>query len=183
MDNHERMALVEKKKNSNEWFGWIKAIVIALLAAYILRTFVFATSIVEGESMVPALDNGERIIFNKLIYNISSPSRGDIVIIQHPDKNYVKRIIGLPNEEIEIYNNILYVDGEPQKTSYVDEQNQSLTGNFGPISIPDDHYFVMGDNRAVSKDSRNGLGFIENSDIIGKSEFVIYPFHELQLTR
>lgn len=180
---HERMAFVKEKKASNEWISWIKAIVIALLVAFILRSFVFATSIVEGESMVPALDDGERIIFNKLIYNISSPSRGDIVIIQHPDKNYVKRIIGLPNEQLEIHNNVLYIDGNPKKTSFVDEQNEALTGNFGPISIPAHHYFVMGDNRAVSKDSRNGLGLIEQSDIIGKSEFVIYPFRELQLTR
>ncbi len=177
------MSLVTKKKANSEWLSWLRAIFIALLVAFLLRTFVFATSIVEGESMVPALENGERIIFNKLVYNLSSPERGDIVIIQHPEKNYVKRIIGLPNEEIQIYNHVLYINGKPLETTYVDQYNERLTGNFGPIIIPENSYFVMGDNRAVSKDSRNGLGFIEKSDIIGKSEFVIYPLHELQLTR
>ena len=79
-----------------EIWKWTKAIVIAIILAFLLRTFVFATSIVEGTSMNPTLHNGERVIFNKAVYLIGSPDRGDIVIIQHPHKNYVKRIIGLP---------------------------------------------------------------------------------------
>ena len=89
-----------ESKKQNEWLEWGKAIIIAVILAFLLRTFVFATSIVEGESMHPALEDGERIVFNKLIYIVSEPARGDIIIIQHPHKNYVKRIIGLPNEKI-----------------------------------------------------------------------------------
>ncbi|MEI3604880.1 signal peptidase I [Pseudogracilibacillus sp. SE30717A] len=172
-----------ESKKQNEWLEWGKAIVIAVLLAFLLRTFVFATSIVEGESMHPALEDGERIVFNKLIYIISEPDRGDIIIIQHPQKNYVKRIIGLPNETIEMKDHHLFIDGIKQENSYVDEYESLLTGNFGPIKVPEDSYFVMGDNRAISKDSRNGLGFINRSDIIGRSEFIIYPFNEWKITR
>lgn len=177
------MSSLAESKKQNEWLEWGKAIIIAVLLAFILKTFVFATSIVEGESMYPALEDGERIIFNKLVYIISQPERGDIIIIQHPEKNYVKRIIGLPNETIEMRDHVLFIDGEKQETSFVDEYHAKLTGNFGPIQIPDDSYFVMGDNRAISKDSRNGLGFISRADIIGRSEFIIYPFTEWEITR
>lgn len=170
-------------RKQNEWLEWGKAIGIAILLAFLLRTFVFATSIVEGDSMHPALEDGERIVFNKFIYFVSNPNRGDIVIIQHPQKNYVKRVIGLPNETIEMRNHTLYIDGVEQKDAFVDEYDVLLTGNFGPITIPEDSYFVMGDNRAISKDSRNGLGFIDRSDIIGRSEFIIYPFDEWAITR
>lgn len=170
-------------RKQNEWLEWGKAIGIAILLAFLLRAFVFATSIVEGDSMHPALEDGERIVFNKFIYFVSDPDRGDIVIIQHPQKNYVKRVIGLPNETIEMRNHTLYIDGVEQKDAFVDEYDVLLTGNFGPITIPEDSYFVMGDNRAISKDSRNGLGFIDRSDIIGRSEFIIYPFDEWAITR
>jgi len=177
------MSSVAESKKQNEWIEWGKAIIIAILLAFILRTFIFATSIVEGDSMYPALEDGERIIFNKIVYIVSEPARGDIVIIQHPEKNYVKRVIGLPNEVIEMKNHELYIDGEKQSSSYVDEYDTLLTGNFGPVKIPEDGYFVIGDNRAISKDSRNGLGFIDRSEIIGRSELVIYPFSEWEITR
>lgn len=170
-------------KQKNEWLEWGKALFFAILLALILRTFVFATSIVEGESMDPALEDGERIIFNKFVYIVSEPARGDIIIIQRPHKYYVKRVIALPNETIEMNDHILYIDGVKQKNSFVNKQAEMMTGDFGPIEVPEDSYFVMGDNRAISKDSRNGLGFIKRKDIIGKSEFIIYPFSQWAITR
>lgn len=175
--------MADSTKKQNEWIEWTKAIIIALLLAFILRTFVFATSIVEGDSMYPSLEDGERIVFNKLVYIISKPERGDIIIIQQPEKHYVKRIIGLPNETIEMKDHTLYIDGKKVESDYVDDFESKLTGNFGPITLPEDNYFVMGDNRAISKDSRNGLGLIDRSDIIGRSEFVVYPFQDWEITR
>lgn len=169
--------------NQIEWFEWVKAILIALILVFLLRSFVFATSIVEGTSMVPALENGERIIFNKFIYLVSEPKRGDIIIIEQPNKNYVKRIIGMPGETIEGNNFQILIDGEEQELTFVERANYLLSGNFEPVLIPDDYYFVMGDNRALSKDSRNGLGLIKRSEIVGRSEFVIYPFDEWEITR
>lgn len=162
---------------------WLKAALIALLIAFVLRGFVFATSIVKGESMLPTLEDGERIIFNKFIYLVSEPARGDIIIISMSESNYVKRVIGLPNETIEMRDGVFYVNGVEQPSTFVDEQQTKLTGDFGPIVVPEDSYYVMGDNRANSKDSRNELGFIEREYIIGRSEIIIYPLSELKLTR
>ncbi|MCT1576441.1 signal peptidase I [Oceanobacillus kimchii] len=170
------------KKDKNEWVSGIKAIVLAIIVALFLRTFIFATSIVEGESMAPTLENGERVIFNKVVYMLDEPDRGDIVIIHQPPKNYVKRIIGLPGEEIEIKDHQLYINGDAYTQSFLSKDALYATSNFGPIIIPEENYFVMGDNRLISKDSRNGLGYIPKEDIIGKSELIIYPFNELGRT-
>lgn len=170
-------------KKKNEWLEWTKAIIIAILIALFLRTFIFATSIVEGESMDPTLEDGERVIFNKLIYILGEPDRGDVVIIQRPTKNYVKRIIGLPGETIEINGSDLIIDGKKYVQTFLSDDAQYKTGNFGPLTIPQNSYFVMGDNRAISKDSRNGLGFIQGEEIIGRSELIIYPFSEWALTK
>ncbi|WP_064965380.1 signal peptidase I [Ornithinibacillus contaminans] len=177
------MSFLTKTKEKNEWLEWGKAILIAIILAFLLRTFIFATSIVEGDSMDPTLQDGERVIFNKFVYLIDGPDRGDIVIIQRPDKNYVKRIIGLPGETIEIRNHKLYINNDLHEQTFLSEDAKNHTGNFGPITIPKDRYFVMGDNRSISKDSRNGLGFIMEDEIIGKSEFVFYPFSEMAKTR
>jgi len=179
----ERMAPVGKTKQKNDWLEWIKAILIAVLIAFFLKAFIFTTSIVEGESMEPTLEDGERVIFNKLVYILGEPERGDIIFINRPTKNYVKRIIGLPGETIEIRHSELFVDGEKVEQPFLNQEEKYLTGNIEPITIPEDSYYVMGDNRAISKDSRNGLGLVEEDDIIGRSEFVIYPFNELEITK
>ena len=177
------MTSVTKVKKKNEWIEWGKAILIAILLAFVLRTFVFSTSIVEGESMSPTLDNGNRIIFNKFVYLIGEPRRGDVVIIQRPFKNYVKRVIAKPGEKIQMKNHVLYIDDEVYEQNFITEDAKMHTGNFGPTIVPSDSYYVMGDNRAISKDSRNGLGFIEEGSIIGRSEIIIFPFNEWSLTR
>ncbi|MFZ3579668.1 signal peptidase I [Virgibacillus sp. DJP39] len=172
-----------KDKKSNEWLEWGKAIFIAILLAFFLRTFVFATSIVEGESMVPTLEDGERVIFNKLIYLIDEPERGDVVIVKRPNKNYVKRVIGLPGETIKFQDHQLYINGEKYEEKFTNAEALEHTGNFGPIEVPEEKYFVMGDNRAISKDSRNGLGFINSDDIVGRSELIIYPFDDWSMIK
>src|SRR5699024_4754440 len=178
------MSRLTAKNNEKNFLGeWVKAALIAIILAFLLRSFIFATSVVKGESMLPTLEDGERVIFNKFIYLVSEPARGDIIIIAKPESNYVKRVLGLPNETIEMKDGLFYVDGELQTSTFVGEQQAKYTGEFGPITIPDDRYFVMGDNRANSKDSRNDLGLINREHIIGRSELIIYPFRELQLTR
>ncbi|WP_443089739.1 signal peptidase I [Virgibacillus sp. MG-45] len=177
------MSSLAKEKKKNELIEWIKAIFVAILLALFLRSFIFATSIVEGESMEPTLEDGERVIFNKFIYIINEPARGDIVIIERPFKNYVKRVIGLPGDTIEVKDHTLYVNKKVFNQDFLTEEALNRTGNFGPFEIPEESYFVMGDNRAISKDSRNGLGLIDREDIIGRSEFIIYPFSEWETTR
>lgn len=167
----------------SEVWEWIKAIAFALFLAFLIRHFVFATSIVEGTSMDPTLEDGERVLYNKVVYLIGEPDRGDIVIIQKPTKNYVKRVIGLPNDEIRVKNHTLYVNGKEVKQKYLDQTAITETTDFGPIIVPKGKYFVMGDNRGISKDSRTGLGFIEQNEIIGRSEFIISPINEWSRTR
>lgn len=170
-------------RDNNSLVSWIKASLIVVILAIILNTFIFSSSVVEGISMEPTLLDNDRILFNKLIYIVSEPARGDIIIIKQTNKNYIKRVIALPGETIEMSNHKLYIDGKEQATSYVGRHGDILTGSFGPSEIPKNHYFVMGDNRAVSKDSRNGLGFIKQDEIIGQSEFVIFPFDRWTQTK
>ncbi|MCP3030630.1 signal peptidase I [Halobacillus sp. A1] len=170
------------EETKNEWMEWIKAIAIAIALAFILRTFFFATSIVEGASMDPTLESGERVMFNKIIYYLDEPTHGDIVIIEKPAKNYVKRVIGKPGDTIEFRSNQLYINDQVQDQNYLDHQSLSGTRDFGPIKVPEERYFVMGDNRSISKDSRNGLGFVSEDEIIGRTELIIYPFNEISLT-
>lgn len=168
----------ESAKKKNQWLEWLKAILIAVILAFLLRSFVFATSIVEGESMEPTLEDGETIMFNKFVYLTGEPERGDIVIIDRPIKNYVKRVIALPGETIKVRNHDLYIDGEKYKQKFISKDARNHTGNFGPYKVPKNQYFVMGDNREISMDSRNGLGFIKEDTIIGKSEFIVFPIDE-----
>ena len=170
-------------RDKNSFVGWIKASLLALILAIILNAFIFSSSIVEGISMEPTLLDEDRIIFNKLIYIVSKPARGDIIIIKKSNTNYIKRVIALPGETIEMKNHKLYINNNEQLTSFVDQHGDILTGSFGPLEVPKDHYFVMGDNRLVSKDSRNGLGFIKHEDIIGRSEFIIFPFDRWNQTK
>jgi len=167
----------------NEWIETAKAVILTVFIAFILQSFVLSTSIVEGESMEPTLKSGNRIIFNKIVYLWGTPARGDVVIIEQEKKNYVKRIIALPEETIEIRNHVIYIDNKPIEQNYLPDQYINRTANYGPITVPEDSYFVMGDNRGISKDSRNGLGFIKEDEIIGRSEIIIYPFSDWARTK
>lgn len=174
---------MDDKKHKNEWIETAKAVIITVIIAFILQSFVLSTSIVEGESMEPTLKSGNRIIFNKVVYLWGSPERGDVVIIEQGKKNYVKRIIALPEETIEIRNHVIYINNQPIDQNYLPDQYVNRTSNYGPITVPEKSYFVMGDNRGISKDSRNGLGFIEEENIIGRSEIIIYPFNDWARTK
>jgi len=174
--------LVGKSQKKSGLGEWAKLILVALLIAFFLRSFVFVTSVVDGESMEPALEDGEVVLFNKFTYLFNDAERGDIVIINKPRKSYVKRIIGLPGETISATEQGLYIDGKKYEQSFITKANKNSTGNFGPVKVPKDSYFVMGDNRKLSKDSRNGLGFISKEDVAGKSELIILPIDEWSMT-
>lgn len=173
-------------KSKKELIGWGKSLLIAAVIAVVIRTFLFAPYVVEGASMEPTLHNQEKIFVNKMNFS-NNINRGDIVIIKGQSENYVKRIIGTPGDKIEMNDDHLLINGELYKESYLFENRKAaeemgiqLTGDFGPIVVPANHYFVMGDNRLRSMDSRNGLDFINKKDIKGKSEFVIFPFSSIR---
>ncbi|QCJ41328.1 signal peptidase I [Bacillus sp. S3] len=172
--------------SKREILGWGKSLLIAVGVTVVIRTFLFSPYMVEGASMEPTLHNQEKIFVNKMNY-VTSFNRGDVVIIKGPTENYVKRIIGTPGDQLEMNDDELLINGVPVKESYLTENRKDaekrgslLTGDFGPIIVPAKHYFVMGDNRLKSMDSRNGLDFIKETAIVGKSEFVIFPFSNIR---
>lgn len=180
---------MEQSKVTQEIWGWAKSLLIGLAIALFIKIFIFSPYTVQGASMEPTLHNEERLFVNKFTAFTDSFNRGDVIIIKRPEETerYVKRIIGLPGDTIEMDNDQLYVNGEKIEEHYLREnrmaakqQSMKLTEDFGPIEVPKGNYFVMGDNRLVSMDSRNGLGFIEESTIIGKAQFVMMPIKKMR---
>lgn len=155
----------------------ISVYVIIILIIILLKMYVISPIRVNGTSMDPTLENGDIMILNKIGYRITKIKRFDIVVIKYKDELLIKRVIGLPGEKIKYVNNTLYVNGKK-----LDEEfDKTYTYNFslkeiGSTTVPDDSYFVLGDNREVSKDSRS-IGFIDREDIIGKSSLTLFPFN------
>ncbi|MEC0365354.1 signal peptidase I sipS [Bacillus subtilis] len=177
---------VSKKKTILEW---AKAIVIAVVLALLIRNFIFAPYVVDGESMEPTLHDRERVFVNMTVKYIGEFDRGDIVVLNGDDVHYVKRIIGLPGDTVEMKNDQLYINGKKVDEPYLaankkraKQDGKPLTDDFGPVKVPDNKYFVMGDNRRKSMDSRNGLGLFTKKQIAGTSKFVFYPFNEMRKT-
>jgi len=162
--------------------SWIKAILIAGAIFFIVRTVLFAPYRVDGFSMEPTLHNEEKIFVSKF-KTTKLYERGNIVVISGKDGvRYVKRIIALPGDKIKMLDDRLLINGKETDEPYLEEYKKSanlkhknFTGNFGPINVPNDQYFVMGDNRINSMDSRNGLGMVYKDEIIGESKYVFYP--------
>ena len=137
---------------------------------------------IDGESMEPGFHNGQYILVNKLTYRLGSPHRGDVIVFHHPqapNQLYIKRIIGLPEEEVEIIDNKIYIDSKLlEESSYI----PSLTyqGSYS-IVVPPDHYFVLGDNRNHSSDSRLGWT-VPRDNIVGNAWISYWPVGDLGLT-
>lgn len=163
----------------------IRDILFAGLVAILIVVFVIQPVRVEGLSMMPRLHDQDRIFVNKFIYPLrewmgdKEPiKRGDIVVLLYPDdpsKSYIKRVIGLPGETIEVQNGQVYVEGRQIKEPYMDAEYISTKPLEGPWKIKEHHYFVMGDNRKNSSDSRD-WGTVPEKYIYGKAIFRYYPF-------
>lgn len=181
----------EGKKESWEW---LKAIVVALVLAFLIRQFLFAPVIVDGESMIPTLEHNDRMIVNKIGYVFGEPKRFDIIVFHAPaGKDYIKRVIGLPGDTIHYQNDTLYVNGEQIDEPYLDELRQlysgeAVTGDFqlvdvtGETIVPEDQLFVLGDNRRHSKDSRD-IGTIHIDEVIGRANVVFWPLPNIRIAK
>lgn len=157
-------------------------IVIALAVALVLRICVFANAVVPSGSMLNTIQEGDRIIASRLAYKNDDPQRYDIILFKYPDDEsliYVKRIIGLPGETVQIVNGVVYVTKTDGKTIQLDDSFVTACvpyGNFGPYEVPQDSYFMLGDNRNDSKDSRSWTNtYVKRDKIIGKVKFRYYP--------
>ncbi len=165
-----------------ELFTLLKALALAAIIALLIVQFVVQPTIVEGTSMEPGISSGERLLINKVVYRFYSPQRGDIIVLKTRDEDrpeYLKRIIGLPEEEIEIKRGRTYIDGVLFDEPYTKEH---MLGQFGPEVVPPGKYFVLGDNRNNSLDSRTpSLGFIHSGQISGRADIVFWPVPELRV--
>ncbi len=162
-----------------EALGWILSIVIAVAAAILVRTFVFEIILVDGESMYPTLYTNERVAIEKVTRYGGMPERGDIIIVEYPGMTgtYVKRAIGLPGDTVEVKDSTVYINGQPLSEDYV---NPEPYADMAPVTVPEEHVFVMGDNRAHSLDSRTEyIGPISHDAILGHGLFVIWPFDNI----
>ncbi len=158
----------------------LETVLIALVLAFLVRTFVVESFMVDGRSMQPTLQHHERLFVNKLVYRIGSPERGDIIVFRYPkdpSRDFIKRVIGLPGDEIEIRRGVLYVNGEVYPESYIMEEDPR---GYLPAEIPEGEYFVMGDNRRNSEDSRF-FGTVPIANIKGKALLVYWPLADFKV--
>ena len=179
MKSKEEMKLVESK-GADKFINFLKELLpyfVIIIVVVIIRTFLVTPVRVTGRSMHPYLKDGEILMENKTAKNYK---RFDIVVVSVGDTKIIKRIIGLPGENVEYKNCKLYINNEEQK-DFVSEcitDDFSLEGLFGYLSIPRGYYFVMGDNRRESSDSRDPrVGLIKEDQIDGRTSFRIWPFN------
>jgi signal peptidase I len=195
VSRNERFGVDQKKEIQPENRGsflrealnLVLSVVIAFVLFLVIRTYLFYPFQVVGDSMVPTLETGDRLILNKL----AEIDRFDIVVFPAPDgtdEEYVKRIIGLPGDEITYFQDELYINGKKIEEHYLEalreDSDQALTGDFtlfnltGEATVPEDMYFVLGDNRNVSKDSRV-FGFIPAAQIEGTADLRLWPLNKI----
>lgn len=190
----------EEPKKIGFWRELPVLVVMALVLALLIKTFLVQAFFIPSPSMVPTLEPGDRVLVNKVVYRFTDPGRGDVIVFENPhpvdeparnpvsaairwvsrglgfsqapDEDFIKRIIGLPGEQIEGRNGHVFINGQQLDEPYL---NGVETGNFGPTDIPEGEYFVMGDNRGNSNDSRYALGPIPRSKIVGEAFVIIWP--------
>mgnify|MGYP000202024191 FL=1 len=174
----------EKKPKSKlrEAVEFLIPIVVAVIIAIILKSVVFANAVVPTGSMLNTIHEGDRIIASRLAYINEDPQRYDVIIFKYPDDEtqiYVKRVIGLPGETVQVVNGVVYVTKTDGETIQLDDSfvtNGTPEGDFGPFEVPADSYFMMGDNRNSSWDSRFWNNkFVNKEKILGKVKFKYYP--------
>lgn len=158
-----------------EIWDWLRSILIAIVLAMLIRLFLFEVFVVEGRSMYPTLIEAERVMVNKLVYRFDNPRLGDIVVFEFvPSRDFIKRVIGVEGDKIEIINGRLYINNKLLDEPYLLENMEVY--NYGPVIVPPGYLFLMGDYRQNSMDSRDPrVGFISEEDIKGRAFFIFWP--------
>lgn len=183
--------VTSSRAKKNELWEWLKALGIAIILAFLIRTFLFAPFIVEGESMETTLHNSEKLVVNKAIYYLQDPKPGDIIVFHAEQKrDYIKRVIAVAGDTVEVKNDELYVNGKLVEEPYLAQHKEQakaqgepfFTNDFPPVQIPPEHIFVMGDNRLNSHDSR-AIGPVAVSTVVGRAEFTFWPLGDIRVTK
>lgn len=171
-----------KKKDEKNYFkiflDYAKVIILALLISFGIKTFVITSTIVDGRSMNPTVNNGDRLMVNKLFFMKKNITRGDIIdfYVTSAKKYYLKRVIGVEGDTVEIIKDRVYLNGEMLEENYVSTNVTTPHNENTKWVVPQGHVFVLGDNRSNSRDGRD-LGTIPRSDIVGKIVLRYYPFN------
>lgn len=166
-----------------EVWDWTKSILLALAIVFIIHQFIFNLSKVEGHSMEPTLEDNERLFVNKIVYLLDEPKINDVVILKDPrgSKQYlVKRVIAVSGDIVEIRNQQLFVNGQQVDEPYIATPIEG--SDYGPITVAEEHYFIMGDNRffGESLDSRSAeIGSVQSNLIKGRAEFILWPITKM----
>ena len=168
----------EKKteKKGNFFFDWIVPIAIAVVIALLIKQFLVFKVYIPSGSMIPTLNEGDQLFVTR-VYNKDNLKRGDIVVFDSDELNdvLIKRLIGLPGDKIKITNGTVYVNGEKLDEGYV-KNNDNYSGEF---EVPEGKFFFLGDNRAISYDSRKWNNpYIDKSDVKAKAQIRVYPFSD-----
>lgn len=191
MEEQKRQETIEKRQEKNpvrEVLSTILYLALVILAAYLIVTFVGQRTEVNGSSMENTLDNGDNLIVDKISYRLGSPKRFDIVVFpypQNPSTYFIKRVIGLPGETVQIDSSgKIYINGQVLEENFGREviSNPGLAQE--PIKLGEDQYFVLGDNRNNSMDSRDSrVGLISGKSMVGKAFLRIWPLNKFGLVR
>lgn len=170
-------------KSPETAYETLRTIVLVLLAAFLVRSFIVQPFVVQGSSMEPTFQDQDYLVVDKIKYRLGNPNRGDIIVFKAPkdtSQNYIKRIIGLPGEKVTIEENSVKINGQALDETYLPE---SLVGNnadgsfFLEQTLGEHEFFVLGDNRNHSSDSRS-WGPLPEGNIVGRAVITVFPFED-----
>jgi signal peptidase I len=163
-------------RRSSGWTLWIRDLLFSAAASLLIITFLYQPVRVEGTSMLPRLEDQDRLFINKFVYRFSAIEHGDVVVFHYPldqQKSYIKRIIAVPGDRLRIDRGQVYVNGKLLDEPYIPQEFRDIR-SYDAIVIPGDEFFVMGDHRSISSDSRE-FGPVKRELIYGKAAFVYWP--------
>jgi len=171
------------QKVENPWVEAIKTIALSGILAFGIRSFVAEARYIPSGSMLPTLQINDRLIIDKISYDFRNPTRGDIVVFSPTDAlkkqnfkdAFIKRVIGLPGDKVEVKDGLVYVNAQPLQEKYIEDQPNY---RFGPVSVPPNEYLVLGDNRNNSYDSHY-WGFVPRTNIIGRAVIRFWPLNRV----
>ncbi|WP_027339983.1 signal peptidase I [Halonatronum saccharophilum] len=159
---------------------YLESLIISIILAFLIITFVVQAFFIPSGSMRPLLEPGDRILVNKFIYRFTEPKRQEIIVFKYPvdpRRNFIKRLIGMPGDEVEIINGVVHINGEVLEEDYLLERNYA---DFPAKVVPEGHYFMLGDNRNNSEDSRY-WGFVPEEKVVGRAFVIFWPLNRISL--
>jgi signal peptidase I len=173
-----------EEKRSAGIFLWFRDLAIAAVASALMITFLYQPVRVEGTSMLPRLENSDRLFINKFVYHFTAINRGDVVVFHYPrdpEKSYIKRVIALPGDHLRVDQGRVIVNGKPIREPYVPQEYRD-NRSVAEMTLPPGEYYMMGDHRSISSDSRD-FGPVERSLIYGKAVFIYWPARDAGVVR